>query len=148
MYVLEPHCGYTKALHSQSTYSHFKISGFLKNIAGANPSTIFTFFSLFISTWNEFVINQGANLAVNTAKPALISVTCMQQKQNSIPSTGSIRQLECLELLILLICHDMAHAKWINISKIGIIGCSVSVLPVSVRQKPKEAALWFRSVWV
>lgn len=58
--MLQSHCNYTKAGHSQSTYSDFKISDFFKKIAGANSSTIFTFFSLFISLWNAICHKSGS----------------------------------------------------------------------------------------
>lgn len=73
MYMLQSHCNYTKAGHLQSTYSDFKISDFLnlKKIAGANSSTIFTFFSLFISSWNAICHKSGTKSGCEHDKNSL-----------------------------------------------------------------------------
>lgn len=98
-----------KSWHSQVTYSDFQISDFLnlKKTPKANASKIFFFSIAFLlPPAMQPALNQGANLAVNTVKTALISVISMQRKQYSIQNIDSRRQLGFLELLIFPICCE------------------------------------------
>lgn len=93
MYLLQSQCNYTN-LGSQSTYPDFQISDFwnLKKTPEANSSinNFFFPFAFLFPPGMQPALNQEVNLAVNTAKTALISVICMQRKQNLIQNIDNL----------------------------------------------------------
>lgn len=100
-----PNLGVCKAL-SHVSKSQMVLK--LKKTSEANSSTIFLFFSFafLFPPGIQPALSQGANLAVNAAKPALPSVIIRQRKPNSTPNTGSRRQLGFLDLFVFLMCSE------------------------------------------